>query len=213
MKKEKDLPVLLALDPSVRSMGWATVNLNNAEGDHYDLENPLVWNYGLITMEPTKQVQYRWEQAKKQLEEALGLDELTPTHFASEWPTFFNSMKGRIAAQENYTVGLAGIVGYLAGVFKFKGEHIVLWTPQQWKGNTPKNVTRNQFVLYFGDYGKQLAKTASDDVIDAIMIARHWLTLYDRERFYWQKQSKGGYYALNKEGEKNTGKHEETIRR
>lgn len=187
--KKRNLPILLALDPSVRSMGWATVNLNEAMGnDYYDIKNNGLWNYELITMHPTKSIQYRWEQAFLQLEESLALEGIVPTHFASEWPTFFNSMRGKIAAQENHTLNLSSMVGYLAGKLNFKNEHIVLWTPMQWKGTTPKNVTRNQFVHYFGEGAKRLARTASDDVIDAIMIARYWLTIYDRKKFYWQNQ-------------------------
>lgn len=180
-------PILLAIDPSVRSLGWATVNLNKANGnDYYDIGNVEMWNYGLITMESTNHIQFRWKQAVVQLREAFELDGIMPTHYAAEWPMFFNSMKGRIAAQENYTVGLASMVGYIAAAFEFKVTYITLWTPAQWKGMASKSITRNQFVMYFGDSAKQLARTASNDVIDAIMIARYWLTLYDRKRFRWQ---------------------------
>lgn len=180
-------PILLSIDPSVRSMGWATVNLNNAQGnDWYDINNIDLWNYSLITMEPTKHIQYRWEQAVQQLRETFEVDGVVPTHFAAEWPMFFNSMKGRIAAQENYTVGLASMVGYIAAAFEFDSRHITLWTPAQWKGMTSKAVTRNRFLMYFGEGARSLARTASDDVIDAIMIARYWLTIYDRKKFRWQ---------------------------
>lgn len=193
-------PILLALDPSIRSMGWALVNLNEAEGnDYYDIGNKGLWNYELITMHPTKSIQYRWEQAFLQLEAAFELQGVIPTHLASEWPMFFNTMRGKIAAQKNHTLNLSSMVGYLAGKLNVKNEHIVLWTPMQWKGTAPKNVTRNQFIYYFGESAKPLAKTASDDVIDAIMIARYWLTIYDRKRFYWQNHKpelvKGKLYA------------------
>lgn len=193
-KKDLNLPVLLAIDPSVRSLGWAIVNLNRAVGnDYYDLENQELWIYGLVTMESTRQidpslVKWRWEEAAAVINATFELEGIRPTHLASEWPTFFNSMEGRIAAQQNYTLGLASMVGYIAAAFEFRSEYIALWTPYQWKRNAPKNVTRNQMTIYFGDAGKTLARTASDDVIDAIMIARYWLTLYDRKKFRFQNQ-------------------------
>ena len=40
ISNKADLPILLAIDPSVRNLGWCCVNLNNAVGgDYYDLEN------------------------------------------------------------------------------------------------------------------------------------------------------------------------------
>lgn len=180
-------PILLAVDPSVRSLGWATVNLNYAQGnDYYDISNANLWNYGPVIINPTKDIRYRWEQAEKQLRSAFELDDIRPTHYAAEWPTFMNSMKGKIAAQQNYTLGLASMVSYIAAAFEIRSENITLWTPMQWKGMTPKSVTRNRFLMYFGSAAKQIARAANDDVIDAIMIARLWLTLYDRKKFRWQ---------------------------
>jgi hypothetical protein len=188
----EELPILLAIDPSVRSLGWAIVNLNKVEGtDYYDLTTEGLWDYGLVKMESTRGVdpsiiKHRWKQAFYQIKANMDLEDIEPTHFASEWPTFFNSTKGYLAATQNYTVGLASMVGYLAGQFNFKAAHITLWTPLQWKGSVPKYVTRNRFVQYFGEPAEKLAQRLSDDVIDAIMIARYWLSLYEREKFRWQ---------------------------
>lgn len=189
-------PVLLSIDPSVRSLGWTVVNLNHADGkDYLDLDNQLLWTFGLVQMESTRQVdpsilKWRWQEAFVNLKASFELDGNSPTHFASEWPMYFDSLKGRIAAQQNYTLGIASMVGYLAAAFEFNPAHIALWTPLQWKGNQPKSVTRNRFVLTFGEAGRKLARMLSDDVIDAIMIARFWLTLYDRKKFSFQHEDK-----------------------
>lgn len=188
----EELPILLAIDPSVRSLGWAIVNLNKAvDLEYYDLTTEGLWDYGLVQMESTRGVdpsiiKHRWKQAYYQIRANLDLEDIEPTHFASEWPMFFNSTKGHIAAMQNYTVGLASMVGYLAGQFNFKAGHITLWTPLQWKGSVPKHVTRNRFVQCFGKPAEKLAGRLSDDVIDAIMIAKYWLSLYEREKFRWQ---------------------------
>jgi hypothetical protein len=78
------------------------------------------------------------------------------------------------------------MVGYIAGQFDFKADNIALWTPQQWKGSVPKYVTKNRFMQTFGTPGRKLAGILSDDIVDAIMIAKYWLSLYDREKFRWQ---------------------------
>lgn len=207
--KMSDLPILLAIDPSVRSLGWAIVNLNKIK-DKYsddigrirsgrevdltgycDLSIEGLWSYDRVQMQSTKGVdpsivKYRWKEAFTGIRAYMDLEGIEPTHFASEWPTFFNSTKGYIAATQNYTVGLASMVGYLAGQFNFKSEHITLWTPLQWKGSVPKHVTANRFIQAFGESAEKLSRILSDDIIDAIMIARYWLTLYERQKFRWQ---------------------------
>jgi hypothetical protein len=203
MESEKELPVLLSIDPSVRNLGWCCVNMNRLwdEDDWYDLEDGRGWTYGLVQMESTKGVRpdilkYRWMEAYLDLKTNLDIDDNEPTHFASEWPAFYNSEKGRIAASNNYTVGLASISSYIAGQFNFVPQNIALWTPMQWKFNAPKDVTKNRFVQRFGERGEKLARQVSDDVIDAIMIAVYWLSIYRKRQFRWQKG--GEYYAVKK---------------
>jgi hypothetical protein len=179
----EELPVVLALDPSIKNLGWACINLNR-EGEYYDLEGGI-WSYGLIHPKGRNN-QHRWRDTYFQLKYMLDANGNWPTHFASEWPVFFNSPKGRIAAQENYTVDLAAIVGYVAGQFRFKAENITLWTPMQWKGSVPKYVTEAKFVRLFGSSAKRLVRTLSNDTIDAIMIAEYWLSIYARGKFGWQ---------------------------
>lgn len=189
---KEELPILLAIDPSVRSLGWAIVNLNKLEDtNYYDLQVEGLWSYGLVQMQSTKGIdpsiiKHRWKQAFYEIKAYMDLEGIEPTHFASEWPTFFNSTKGYLAATQNFTVGLASMVGYLAGQFNFKAHHITLWTPLQWKGSVPKHITRHRFIQVFGQPAEKLARILSDDIIDAIMIARYWLTLYDRQKFRWQ---------------------------
>ena len=143
-------------------------------------------------MESTNQIdpsllKYRWMQAYTRLNHRLSDKDNFPTHFASEWPTYFDSMKGRLAAQQDYTLGLASMVGYIAGQYNFPAENIALWKPMQWKGSVPKQVTRNKFIQIYGKPAQRIANLATDDVIDSLMIATYWLRLYDNKRFRWQK--------------------------
>lgn len=185
------LPIVLAIDPSIKNLGWACLNLNKVEdGDYYNLSSEG-WSFGLIHPKG-RNTQHRWKDTYLQLKMVLDEDKQWPTHYASEWPVFFDSTKGRIAAQQNYTIDLAAIVGYIAGQFKFKPDYQTLWTPGQWKGSVPKHVTEHKFVRLFGRSAERLSRTLSNDVIDAIMIAEYWLSIYAKGKFSWQQRNGSG---------------------
>jgi Holliday junction resolvasome RuvABC endonuclease subunit len=176
-RMSETFPILLAIDPSVNNLGFACVDFRE---DIADLGN---WKYGLIHPEG-KYIQHKWKDAYTKLRNRL--EETKITHYAAEWPSYFDSQKGRIAAQEGYTVNLAGMVAYIAGRLRVKGDYIALWTPQQWKGSVPKEVTVRKFIRLFGRKAERVSKIVSSDVIDAIMIGAFWIDLYNREKFSWQ---------------------------
>jgi hypothetical protein len=171
-------PVLLAIDPSVNNLGWACYDFSR--GEPYDISN---WSYGLIHPKG-KHLQHKWKDAYLQLREHFRA--VKPTHYACEWPMYFGGEKGKIAAQEGYTINIAGMAAFIAGRFQIRGEFISLWTPVQWKGSVPKYVTERKFIRLFGEQARRIAKIESNDVIDAIMIAEFWIDLYLREKFSWQ---------------------------
>jgi Holliday junction resolvasome RuvABC endonuclease subunit len=180
-------PIILAVDPSMNSLGWAAHNLNLGE-NRYDI-NSDAWRFGLIRPRSrSEHCQYRWENAASRLREAL--DDWEPTHMALEYPTFFDSTAGKIAAMQGYTLDLAGMVGYIMGRFKMPPDAVTLWKPEQWKGTVPKHITQAKFVRLYGDSASYIVKNYPDDVSDAIMIADFWLTLYHREKFFWQQRAK-----------------------
>lgn len=163
------------------NLGWACYSFDR--GEIYNLEN---WHYGVIHPQG-KHLQHRWKDAYEKLRARL---DPMPTHFAAEWPTFYNSQKGKIAAQENYTVNLAGIAAYLAGRLEVRPEYISLWTAGQWKGQVPKEITARKFHRLFGE---RTFRVSSSDVIDAIMIAQYWIDLYLGEKFSWQHRNDNIY--------------------
>lgn len=178
-------PVLLAIDPSVNNLGWASYDFQ-AGGEMYNI-NGAGWKFGLIHPKGPN-LQYKWKDCYFKLRREL--EDRRVTHFAGEWPIFFGSMKGKIAAQQGYTNDLAGTIGYLIGKFQVKAEYVALWTPVQWKGSVPKAITEKKFIRVFGEAGKEIARTVSNDVIDAIMIAEFWLSLFNREKFSFQRARK-----------------------
>lgn len=182
-------PVLLAIDPSVNNVGWACYNFGGGS-DQYDIIGKG-WSFGLVHPKGTN-IQYKWRDCYTQLKDRLGSRK--PTHLAIEYPMYFESVKGKIAAQEGYTIDLASMLGFLAGRFEIKAEYITLWNPMQWKGSVPKHVTEKKFIRVFGEPAKRLARELSNDVIDAIMIAEFWLSLYNREKFSWQRKQQNVVY-------------------
>lgn len=182
-------PIIVAIDPSMLNLGWAAYNCNLGE-NRYDIGSNA-WRFGLIHPRARqKECQYCWRDSFVKLKR--GLEDWRPTHFASEWPTFYASTKGKIAASCGYTIDLAGMVAYLAGRFGLPPDFITLWKPEQWKGSVPKHVTKAKFIRLFGggEDADYVARNYSDDVIDAIMIAEFWLTQYHREKFPWIRRWK-----------------------
>jgi Holliday junction resolvasome RuvABC endonuclease subunit len=175
-------PIVLAIDPSMNNLGWAVYNANLGQ-NRYDIDSDA-WRFGLIHPNSKMSGHYKWYDAFARIESAL--DGWKPTHLACEWPEFFASVRGKIAATKGYTVDLAGLVGFIVGRFNLPMEFVTLWKPQQWKGMVPKGVTQAKFLRLFGDKeAGHVVRHYSDDVIDAIMIAEFWLTLYHREKFSW----------------------------
>ncbi len=182
---EVQYPFLLAIDPSVNNLGWATYDFSLG-AEMYNIVGEG-WHYGLIHPKGSN-LQNKWKDAYFKLKEVIGKDKHI-SHLAFEWPQYFNGLRGRLAAQQNYTVNLASLIGYLAGKLGVKAEFVSLWTPVQWKGSVPKYVTSSKFVRLFGHSARAVANTQSNDVIDAIMIAEFWLSLYNRQKFIWQQQT------------------------
>jgi hypothetical protein len=176
-------PIILAIDPSMTSLGWACFNMNLG-ADRYDISSEA-WRFGCVHPRSREcAAQFKWWDVFAQLRDRL--DDWRPTHFAAEWPAFFGSSdRGRIAAQTGVTIDLGGMVGYLAGRFEIPPEFITLWTPQRWKGNAPKGATEAKFLRLYGPGARSVVRNFSDDVVDAIMIADFWLMLYFREQFAW----------------------------
>lgn len=161
----------------MRSLGWALYNMNRAT-NLYDLDGEG-WSFGVIHPKSNRlDPQYIWRDAFYQLKQQLG--EQWPTHLVLEWPTFFSSARGRIAAMRGHTIDLAGLVGFLVGRFGLKVNRVTLWKPEQWKGSVPKRVTAAKFIRLFGPAAVTAVNTHPDDTVDAIMLAEHWLSLYER---------------------------------
>jgi hypothetical protein len=102
------------------------------------------------------------------------------SHLVVEQPTFFNSEAGRIAAREGHLISLSIMLGYIMGKLELWEPDVTMYTPAQWKGMVPKDVTRKKFFRTFKDaavmdrWGRRL--TYDHDTVDAIMLLHYFLT-------------------------------------
>lgn len=84
-----------------------------------------------------------------------------------EWPAFFGSARGQVAAQQGHTINLAGVDGYIAGFFRMPPKSTFLVTANQWKGNLPKEITRRRF---FNALGIKKIFKINHNAVDAVML-------------------------------------------
>ena len=146
---------ILALDPSVMNrLGWACVILTfNELGVCVKDE----WDYGAFQIDGTN-FQMRCSDAKDHLIHlGFPFDILV-----CEWPAFYGGEKGQIAAQQGYTINLAGIAMYLAGFFQVHYRNLFLYTAPTWKGTVKKAVTARRFFRMFGENEMKVDHNAID---------------------------------------------------
>lgn len=149
---------ILALDPSVMNRcGWAVV--------HLEWENKKLiredWDFGSFQIDGMN-FQMRCSDLKDAIIR-LGFEFDT---LVIEWPTFYASDKGAIAAQQGYTINLAGIAMYVAGYFQIDFRRLFLYTAPAWKGTVKKAITARRFFKLFDVSEMKL----DHDTIDAAMM-------------------------------------------
>jgi hypothetical protein len=151
----------LAIDPSMNRIGWAVYD-TDASTDFNYLAN---WNFG-----------FRCPPGQGKVEKLIDIKSFfaksQADHLICEVPAFFDSEKGRIAAKLGYTNDLTLVIGTIYG--SIPDTKLFLYTPQQWKGSTPKEITLIRFRKAFTDSHKY---DLMHDIVDAIMILRYHVIL------------------------------------
>jgi hypothetical protein len=155
---------ILALDPSVNTCGWALASLASGKPTDEDAD------YRMGTIRPEgADLLWRAQSLLEQIGETI-TDGLILHSLVIEWPMFYSSHKGQIAAQQGYTINLAAIAMFVAGRLSVPHNRIFLYTAPKWKGSVPKTKTMIQFINLFGE---EVAKQLDDNAIDAAMML-HW---------------------------------------
>lgn len=132
--------MFIAIDPSINNLGVAL----------YD-PTTKIYEWKLVHPEGNK-LFHRLQDIETSIGQFLRFRNLTYANITvliCEYPQFFNSEKGAVAATMGFTLDLAAICGYMAGICKLA--KIVFQTPQQWKGNLTKQAIEFRFVKLFGD--------------------------------------------------------------
>lgn len=150
------MPKALSIDSSVNNVGFATLQICIEDG-----QKAFYWQWGMWELDGSNLLHRCRDLCHcVQMTGNADFQELI-----IEWPMFYESTKGQIAAQESYTINLAAIGAYLAGFFHTPIERIDLVTAPQWKGNASKDVTKRRFFRQFGVNHLQLDHNAVDAVM------------------------------------------------
>ncbi len=163
---------ILSIDPSVNNVGFVVI----------DLASKTVqarWQWGMIHPKGNN-LQAKLADIVTNLNHLVKMDEIT--HLITEWPTFFGSVAGAIAAEKGYTINLAAVNSYVAGSFGFRGSKWVMITATEWKGSVTKAVTMRKFLRFFNpkiDFRQAIC----EHEVDALMMAHWWI------RTQWNDQT------------------------
>lgn len=133
----------LSIDCSVNTVGFATLQISY---DEQEKQKAFDWQYGMWRLEGDSLLA-RCLDLCMYVQQSGNADF---SHLIIEWPMFYESTKGQIAAEQSYTINLAAIGAYLAGFFHTPLERVKLVTAPQWKGNASKDVTARRFFRRFG---------------------------------------------------------------
>ena len=157
---------IVSIDPSINDVGWAVVDrLERSESGVWD-NSKADWRWGHWKI-GSNSMTFKWREIVEWIiVEAGGLDPECDW-LVMEWPAYFGSAKGQVAAQQGHTINLAGVDGYIAGFFRLPPQHIHLVTANQWKGSVPKEITRMRFFKALGQ--PQIYKV-NHNAVDAVML-------------------------------------------
>lgn len=153
----------LSIDPSINDVGVCWYH-------------PTLKEYTWTLIKPPKEFELPLKMwfIKKQLDKGLDILD-SVTELICEYPQFFNNERGATAATKGYTLDLACICGYMAGICKFA--KVYYYTPNEWKGQQTKHAIEGKFTRLFSE------DLPTDHEYEATMMMRHHLlTEYPHEQ-------------------------------
>lgn len=150
--------IFLAIDPSIENIGLASFNTKKNE-----------WKSAYVKLNGINR-QMRMIDLKDEI--LTFLNGRAPDHLVVEYPAFYSSQKGQIAAHNNWTIDLAFICGFLFGRMVETHRDFSPLTAIEWKGNVRKEMTARKLMRKF-----QRTNIAhlSEHEIDAIMMLYYFL--------------------------------------
>lgn len=155
---------ILALDPSVNTVGWACVFKLWRDEDDVVHDDEAEWKWGMWELMSASYT-FKLHELTEYIDLWIGGIEEGDL-FVGEWPAFFDNMRGNVAAKKGYTIDLAGILCYIAGWYRLPWQSIAFLTAAQWKGNLPKEITKMRFFRALG----VRAHKVDHNAVDACML-------------------------------------------
>lgn len=160
------MPQIISIDPSTRDVGWAVIE--KLKRDKKTLvwdDTDARWRYGNWVIN-AHSLQAKFQEIAEYM--IMEFD-INPEEdiMVLEWPAYFGSEKGQVAAQLGHTLNLAGVVGYCSGYFRIPWQRIHLITANQWKGSVSKEVTKMRF---FRAMGVKQIFAVNHNAVDAVML-------------------------------------------
>lgn len=138
----KPMSKALSLDCSVNNVGFATLQISY---DEEQQQKAFDWEFGVWNLEGEGLLD-RCLDLCHYIQQTNNADF---TDLLIEWPMFYESTKGQIAAQQSYTINLAAVGAFVIGFFHAPLDRVRLITAPQWKGNASKAVTARRFFRRF----------------------------------------------------------------
>jgi hypothetical protein len=156
---------IVSIDPSINNVGWAKIEGLTRDADGvWDLTNEN-WSWGMWKI-GSNSFTFKLKEIVEWI--ILECDGLTEEDWlVAEWPAYFDSMAGHVAAKAGHTINLAGIDCYIAGFFRLPWQNIHFITATKWKGSVSKEITRMRFFRHMGI--KQIY-TIDHNAVDAVMM-------------------------------------------
>jgi hypothetical protein len=175
---------IVSIDPSVNHVGWAVCDgLTRDEHGVWD-DSASDWRWGKWDIRSNSLTYKLREIVEWMIIEFDGLTE--GDLLVLEWPAYFGSQKGQVAAQQGHTINLAAVDAYIAGFFRLPPQDVYLLTATEWKGNIPKEITRRRFFRALGQ--KKIFKI-DHNAVDAVMLLH---TFAKRKRITFRLVSSTG---------------------
>lgn len=169
---------IVSIDPSINDVGWCVIDGLKRDGEGVWDNVGADWQWGHWKIGGNSLTYKLREIVEWMIVTFDGLND--EDWLVLEWPAFFGSAKGQIAAQQGHTLNLAGIDGYIAGFFRLPPQHIHFVTANQWKGNLPKAITLKRFMLALGV--EHIFKI-NHNAVDAVMLLHEFCK---RRQIVWK---------------------------
>jgi hypothetical protein len=160
---------ILAIDPSINRCGWAVID-NLSKGEIWD-GSEATWKWGYWDLHTSLLSSKARELCDYIIQDIGGLNPDAGDILIAEFPQYFDSGRGQIAAKEGWTINLAALDFYVYGFFRLPWKQFAPVFPSQWKGNLSKEITRRRF---FRELGEKKIFKIDHNTVDAVMILLHW---------------------------------------